>query len=205
MTDPSIAVIVPTAGRYQLRRSLLSVSNQLGPRDELFVVSDGELPLVRSIVSEFDSLQQLRFIEHQDPVSTFGWAQRNVAMRQAQADVLAFLDDDDIYLPNAIASIRREAAHGRPMIFRREYKDKFSWTKPEFIEGEIGTGMFVVPRQPGRWMPCPAELTRIKPGYTDYRWILKTLELWPPNSVRWCRDFIYCCKGHGNGKPDSKG
>lgn len=201
---PSISVIVPTVGRIQLRRSLESVYGQLEADDELILVADGPIRSVRDVVAEFAS-PRLRYLEHDDPESSFGWAQRNVGMRIASGDVMAFLDDDDTYLPNALASIRREAVHGRPMIFRREYKDRFSWTAPEFIEGEIGTGMFVVPRIEGRWMECPMSLTRVKPGYTDFRWILETLELWPAHSVLWCRDFIYCCKGHGCGGKTSDG
>ncbi|MES2790051.1 MAG: glycosyltransferase family A protein [Planctomycetota bacterium] len=191
-----ISIVIPTLGRATLGRALESVVPYLDSNDEILVVADGVRPLARTVIEAFDS-KQIRYFEHAVAGSTFGNAQRNFAMSQAQGDYFAFLDDDDRFLPNALESIRREARHQVPLIFRREYHQTFSWSRPEFIKGEVGTGMFATPVH-GPWVECP--LTTDEPGYTDFVWIQQVVALWPPNSLRWCEDIIYWCKGHGYGQ-----
>lgn len=196
MNSVAISLIIPTLGRPTLERALHSVLPYLESDDEVLVVGDGSRPAARRIVETQDS-RQLRYFEHHDPGSTFGNAQRNYAMHQARGNYFAFLDDDDRFLPNALASIRREAVYEVPLIFRREYGTTFSWTRPEFIKGEVGTGMFAIPVR-GAWSDCP--LTTDSPCYTDFLWIQQVVALWPPGSLRWCEDIIYWCKGHGGGR-----
>jgi glycosyltransferase involved in cell wall biosynthesis len=192
----SLSIIIPTLGRPTLDRALASVLPYLEPADEVLVVGDGPRPVAQGIVAQ-RACRQLHYLEHSEPGSTFGNAQRNYAMHRAQGDYFAFLDDDDRFLPNALASIRREATYGVPLIFRREYATTFSWTRPEFIRGEVGTGMFATPVR-GPWVDCP--LTTDDPYYTDFEWIQQIVALWPAGSLRWCEDIIYWCKGHGGGQ-----
>ncbi len=196
MTPVPISIVIPTLGRPTLARALESVLPYLEPDDEILLVADGPRPSAQMVVDRC-ACRQLRYFEHFHPESTFGNAQRNFAMHAARGEYFAFLDDDDRFLPNALASIRREAQRPAPLIFRREYHQTFSWTKPEFIKGEVGTGMFATPVH-GSWCDCP--LTTPEPGYTDFVWIQQVVALWPPGSLRWCEDIIYWCKGHGYGQ-----
>jgi len=219
---PTISIIMPTAGRQQLRRAIESVVPYLGDADELLIVGDGYQPLAREVAFRFHDVPQIKYSEHDCEESSFGWAQRNVAMQRARGDVLAFLDDDDTWLPNALASIRREAATTklqRPLIFRREYRRKIDlpqrqleepvtiqWTREELIDGEIGTGMLAVPRESGLWCEVPMPMTKIRSGHTDFIWIKHMHDqLWQPGQVKFCRDIIYCCYGHGCGRKVSAG
>jgi acetyltransferase-like isoleucine patch superfamily enzyme len=55
--------------------------------------------------------------------------------------------------------------------------------------------MFVVPNQAGRWAPWP----RVAAGrISDFKFIARTLALWPKGSLRWCDDIIYLCKSRGS-------
>ncbi|MES2793934.1 MAG: glycosyltransferase family A protein [Planctomycetota bacterium] len=196
MQSIGISIIIPTLGRATLQRALESVVPYLESNDEILVVADGVRHGAQAAVEQLNS-RQIRYFEHSTAGSTFGNAQRNFAMHQAKGDYFAFLDDDDRFLPNALSSIRREACHKVPLIFRREYHQTFSWSRPEFIKGEVGTGMFATPVK-GPWVYCP--LTTNEPGFTDFVWIQQVVSLWPPNSLRWCEDIIYWCKGHGHGQ-----
>lgn len=138
---PTFTVIVPTAGRTTLGDSLASAASQLLPGDEIIAICNRDLDL--------------------------GAKARNNAMARAEGTHLLFLDDDDEYLPGALAHFRAFAAEhpGRIGIFRERLMDgSLYWDKPEFRIGNVGTVLFVVPNIPeklgvwgryhGDWAPA---------------------------------------------------
>src|SRR5918999_78839 len=95
----TFSVIVPTVARPTLAGALASVSSQLEPGDEVLVLCNRDLDL--------------------------GAKARNSLMARAQGTHLIFLDDDDEYVPGALATMRRWAAEhpGRIGIFRERLVD----------------------------------------------------------------------------------
>jgi glycosyltransferase involved in cell wall biosynthesis len=95
--DPRVtfSVILPTTGRPTLRYAFESAASQLAPGDEVIVIRD----------------------ESDD----WGDSPRNSAMDRASGTHLIFLDDDDEFLPGALATMRRFAQEhpGRIGIFRQ--------------------------------------------------------------------------------------
>lgn len=94
----TLSVVVPTVGRADLAKALRSVQEQSVPADEVLVVDDradpaDDLPGVPGL-----SVTTLR--------SGGGGAAaaRNAGMAAAQGDLIAFLDDDDAWLPHHLAS-----------------------------------------------------------------------------------------------------
>jgi glycosyltransferase involved in cell wall biosynthesis len=95
---PLVSVIVPTHNRPEmLREALASVRLQTFTDYEIIVVSNGERSTVAS--AEAAELYKARFLSLPDGnVSTA----RNGGIAAAQGEWIAFLDDDDLWLPNKL-------------------------------------------------------------------------------------------------------
>jgi glycosyltransferase involved in cell wall biosynthesis len=123
----TFTVIVGTAGRKTLRRTLKSITSQLQPGDELFLLRD-------------DS-------------GDAGDTPRNETMHRAAGSHLLFMDDDDVYVPGAFATMRRFADEnpGQIGIFRIEYTTGSKrWEVPELRNRNVSTQNFLVPNVPGK-------------------------------------------------------
>ena len=123
----TFSIIVGTAGRRTLRRTLHSITSQLEPGDELFVLRD-------------DS-------------GDAGDTPRNQTMHRAAGSHLLFMDDDDVYVRGAFAKMRRFADEnpGRIGIFRIEYTTgPKRWGVPELRNRNVSTQNFLVPNVPGK-------------------------------------------------------
>ena len=130
----TFSVIVPTCGRPTLVHALESIASQLEPGDELLVVHD------RS--------------------GDWGDTARNSAMARAKGTHLAFMDDDDEFLPGALGVMRRFARDhpGRIGIFRQRrvvygYEGAIRTVRESEAEGGLdhtATPMYCVPNVPGR-------------------------------------------------------
>jgi glycosyltransferase involved in cell wall biosynthesis len=97
---PAISVALPTRDRWSLaRRALSSVLKQRDVDLEVLVVDDG------SAVAEHDSEEfrddRVRIIRC--PESRGVAAARNVALAEASAEWVAFLDDDDLWAPEKLS------------------------------------------------------------------------------------------------------
>jgi len=104
-----IAVVIPFCGpRGHLRASLASVLEQTVPVSEIWVVDDGSPdPLSPSDLVADDRLHLIRQ-ENRGPASA-----RNLAMRQAGGDWIAFLDADDRWHPRKL-EVQLAAAARQP-------------------------------------------------------------------------------------------
>ena len=93
---PIVSVIVPTCDRpVLLRRALESILSQDAFIDEIIIVDDGEKTDAKAIAESFGG----NVIYLKNEVKLGGAASRNRGIKVAQGDYIAFLDDDDIWLP----------------------------------------------------------------------------------------------------------
>src|SRR3974390_1990661 len=103
-TPRKVSVIVPTCGRPTLLREALASIRVLEGSDlffEVLVGDNGVAPETPTIAEEFGAIYL--------KVSARGVsAARNAGLRVATGEYLAFLDDDDVWLPG---SIRPHMAH----------------------------------------------------------------------------------------------
>jgi glycosyltransferase involved in cell wall biosynthesis len=94
-TQRKVSVIVPTCDRPALLREALASIRRLEGSDlffEILVGDNGIAPETQAVAKEFGAIYL--------KASTRGAsAARNVGLRVATGDYLAFLDDDDIWLP----------------------------------------------------------------------------------------------------------
>jgi glycosyltransferase involved in cell wall biosynthesis len=121
------SIIVATSGRPTIHRTLRSILPQLEPGDEVMVVRDAS--------------------------SDAGDTPRNDAMPRARGTHLLFMDDDDVYVPGALGTMRRFADEnpGRIGIFKLEYAvGNRRWVEPELRYKNVSTQTFLVPNVPGK-------------------------------------------------------
>src|SRR5919198_110045 len=145
MPEPTLSIIVATHGRKTLKRTLRSIARQLQPGDEVFVICD-------------DS-------------GDAGDTARMSAMPRAVGTHLAFVDDDDVYVNDALEKFRRFAREhpGRIGIFKMKHPvGTTHWREgePTLRYANVSTQTFLVPNVPGklgRWVESPG-----RPGGRSY-------------------------------------
>src|SRR6266481_1321163 len=102
----NISVIIPTHNRAGLLQNAIeSVLRQTYPVHEIIVVDDGSTDGTRTVVSKYEnnrpgSTMVVRYIfQEQQGVA----AARNTGIENSTGDWLAFLDSDDLWLPEKLS------------------------------------------------------------------------------------------------------
>lgn len=112
-----LTVIVPTCGRGTLEDSLTSIAKQAQEvTREVIVVGDGYQRLAEELTQEFrHGGMDVRYLSH-GPTRNYGNAQRTFAQGISHGSHILYLDDDDIYAPEAFRviekAIKRETGPG---------------------------------------------------------------------------------------------
>jgi len=98
--SPLISVIIPTHNRAQLLpRAVSSVLGQTHGNLELIIVDDGSTDNTSEIVKRFKD-PRILYLCHK--VSRGAPAARNTGIQRAKGEYIAFLDDDDEWLPHKL-------------------------------------------------------------------------------------------------------
>lgn len=110
----TFAVVIPTSDRpRELARALASVFAQTELPDEVIVADDASSPPVtEAIFAAAPPGPRYRLVSNPAPLGAN--AARNRAIAAATADYIAFLDDDDEFMPEKLATLRAHAARSRP-------------------------------------------------------------------------------------------
>ena len=98
---PTVSVVIPTYNRADLLSSAIdSVLAQSCPASEILVVDDGSTDTTAQVVMGYGHPVQYLQLPHTGlPAAT-----RNAGIRAATGDLLAFLDSDDLFLPDKLAN-----------------------------------------------------------------------------------------------------
>lgn len=123
----TISFIIPSLNRASLKRTIDSI--ELWPGDEVLV--------------EFDIPRS----------NMWGNPQRNRAMERAKGDYLAFVDDDDYYVPGHREVMDRmmQEFPDKPVLFRIKYPNgDVLWKEKEVNPGNVCTQMILVPNRPDK-------------------------------------------------------
>lgn len=97
---PKVSVIIPTYNRAEfLRSAIRSVLNQTFQDFEIIVVDDASKDKTQEVVSSFSD-RRIEYIRHE--INKGGSAARNTGIRMSEAEYIAFLDDDDEWLPEKL-------------------------------------------------------------------------------------------------------
>ena len=100
-----ISIIIPTYNRYNyLLNAINSVKNQTYKNYEILVINDGSSDL--NYNKKIEDVTQINL-----PISSkkklgypCGAVPRNEGIKRAKGEYIAFLDDDDIWMPNKLTS-----------------------------------------------------------------------------------------------------
>mgnify|MGYP001088339991 CR=1 FL=1 len=100
MTNPTVSVIIPNWNRAaDLRRAIASVLAQTAPVLEVLVCDDGSTDESQDVVRQFDPSKVIWLGGEHIALPA---AARNRGIKAARGEFLAFLDNDDEWLPQKI-------------------------------------------------------------------------------------------------------
>ena len=109
---PRFSVLMPTHYRPDvIGLAIRSVLGQTAADFELLVVGDGAAPGTADVVAAFADPRIRWFDLPKAP--GYGYANRNLGMRAATGELIAFAADDDLMLPDHLEKLGAEFADGR--------------------------------------------------------------------------------------------
>jgi len=111
--SPFFSVIIPTHNRASLiHLPIESILRQTFTDWELIMVDDGSTDNTKQVIASYTDAR-IRYIYQQDLERS---AARNNGIAQAKGQYLCFLDDDDYYFPEHLASFHQKIAeHNYPV------------------------------------------------------------------------------------------
>ena len=101
--NPLVSAVIPTYGRPEfLKRAVRSVNEQSYPAIELLVIDDkSPQPAVETLAGvDTGSIRSVRCVRHDE--NRGANAARNTGIRRSNGELVAFLDNDDRWLPEKI-------------------------------------------------------------------------------------------------------
>ena len=141
--DPVVSVVLPTHNRADvLPFAVASVLYQSFPSLELLIVGDGCTDNTKEVVAGFED-ERIRWFDL-PKAPGFGYANRNVALRQARGEFVAYMPHDDLWLVDHLERLVRLAndrnvdfAHSRPVTV-----DRLGglWPSNFNLEAAVGNG-----------------------------------------------------------------
>jgi len=148
----TVSILVATIGRPTLERALASITRQARAGDQVMVIGATQEIADRAAAAGC-WFAQVR------PGNDWGASERAAVMPHVTGDYIAFLDDDDVYLPGARDAMEEAmlAAPGRPTIFKMQiaWTGGTLWDDKVACMGNMGTPMMFLPNnaqtQRGRW------------------------------------------------------
>jgi len=105
-SHPKVSVVIPSYNRYDfLINSINSVENQTYKNIEIIVINDGSDQEEYYTKNFQKNIKVVNLEKNQKSLHGFGpGAIRNFGTNEASGEYLAFLDDDDIWLPNKLST-----------------------------------------------------------------------------------------------------
>lgn len=150
-----------------------SIAPQLGRYDEVLVVGDvrdGPLPTVEELVTSYGF--NYRYVAHDAGHHCWGHCQVNWAAQFANGDYLHVNDDDDVWAPDAVDTMRLVITeyYGKPLLFRfKSYHHGliFWHTRGVLVRNQVGGHCLVAPANRAGAFTCEYS--------GDFDWVMSTI------------------------------
>ena len=132
---PRFSILMPTHSRVDvIGHAIRSVLDQTVPDFELLVVGDGCAPGTAEVVAGFDD-PRIRFFDL-PKAPHFGYANRNIALREASGALIAFAADDDLWFPDHLETLGAALAGGAALAYSQAL-----WVSTDGIFGPALTNL----------------------------------------------------------------
>jgi glycosyltransferase involved in cell wall biosynthesis len=123
--NPLVSIIIPTYNRAKdLKRALQSVFGQTFTNWEIVVVDNHSVDNTDSLIKSFNNQNIKLFKIHNEGIIS---ASRNLGLKHALGEYIAFLDSDDWWLPKKLEESIKYMIQGADIV----YHDLFYVTKPD--------------------------------------------------------------------------
>ena len=100
MTEPRVSIVIPTYNRgYLIRAAIDSVLDQTYSNFEILVIDDGSTDNTREIINSIEDTRiNYIYIDHSGRPAV----PRNVGIEKSRGQFVAFLDSDDVWVPEKL-------------------------------------------------------------------------------------------------------
>lgn len=157
----TISFIVPTVGRPSLARALASI--ETWPGDEVLVM------------------------QHDPPSGAWGNPERQDGTDRANCDYLAYLDDDNAYVPShrtLMDAAIHEGSREMPILFRVQYPSgRTIWDRRWVKNGNIDSQMILVPNRKDMLHDW-----RSRQRFADFHFVNQWA--WAAKTIKWREEVI---------------
>lgn len=134
-------VVIATAGRDALQKAVDSIAGQLSKDDFLTIIWDCD---PREM--EISTKAQVKHIHNPEPLGFWGHGSRNRWIPELPGDYFINGDDDDVWAPDAMKTIRKYCKEEKLYIFQFDYDGVKIPRKHVVKIGNIGTSCGVYPK-----------------------------------------------------------
>jgi len=128
---PFFSVVIPTYNRaHSVQLTLDACWRQSDGDFEIILIDDGSVDNTAAVIADIRD-PRLRYIRQQNSGPA---AARNHGMREARGQFIAFLDSDDIWFPEHLASVRTAVNRGHDFVYSQVIVDRGVnryWVKPD--------------------------------------------------------------------------
>ena len=105
ITNKNVSVVIPVYnGKQYLKKAIESVVRQTLPADEIIVIDDGSTDDSALVIAELAKVYPLKFFQKENGGQS---SARNYGVSVSSGELIAFLDQDDIWYPNHIEELVR--------------------------------------------------------------------------------------------------
>lgn len=113
-----VSIIIPTHNRtIELLNALLHLIEQKYKDFEIVIVDDSDEPYKRMNKKIIGSLSRILTVKYMEIPPTYTSIARNIGIRHSNGNYIAFLDDDDYWLPEKLLAQMRRTEEGYDFIF----------------------------------------------------------------------------------------
>lgn len=141
--QPALSIVVPTYRRAEkLQRALESVAGAASVSHEVIVIDDCPDASGSAVAKQFDALYV-----HKAGVDRGQSFSRNIGLEMASGEWVAFLDDDDFFLPGGLDRLLQGAADGSSAVVFGDYQAFNSSARTEVSLAQVSWDVLLVCNQ----------------------------------------------------------